>query len=61
MLNGKFGVQQWTLCLKNWDFQSKQLLWTHENHEHQIYFLNIIVLKGEGQSGVEKLNCKQQW
>lgn len=62
MLNGKFGFQQWTLRVKNWDFQSKHLLWNSQNQEHQKYFLNIIVLQGEGQSGWKNFKCqKQQW
>ena len=31
-----------------------------ENREHQKYFWNIIVLQEKSQSGVRKLNRKQQ-
>ena len=31
-----------------------------ENREHQKYFWNVIVLQEESQSGVRKLNHKQE-
>ena len=31
-----------------------------ENHEHQKYFWNVIVLQEESQSGMRKLNSKQE-
>ena len=31
-----------------------------KNREHQKYFWNVIVLRGKSQSGVRKLNQKQE-
>ena len=37
-----------------------RLLSNQENHEHQKYFWNVIVLPGKNQSDVRKLNGKQE-
>ena len=31
-----------------------------ENREHQKYFWNVIVVQEKSQSGMRKLNCKQE-
>ena len=61
MLNGKIWGSTVNPLFKKLRLSIKTITVNSQNHEHQKYFLNIIVLKGEGQSGVEKLNCKQQW
>ena len=40
---------------RSWELQSN---W--ENREHQKYFWNVIVLQEKSQSGLRKLNRKQE-